>query len=226
MGVAAGAGEARTRAEEAGATPEERAMATAFGAPIGALEMLPVSRFTKALGEPLTGSIIQRGRRVLEAAGAEGLQEFVSETAQNLVQQRVYDPTQGMFTGTGEAFGYGAGVGGLIQGLTDMVLGKKVKGPKGKKAVEPGQETEQEVAPEAYTDEEAARQDILNKLLAGEPTQPELQQPLVADELTQEPAAEAPVAPEISPEIDQELAQVEPPVADTTEPFQIDPRFN
>jgi len=222
LGVAAGAGEARTRAEEAGATPEERAMATAFGAPIGALEMLPVSRFTKALGEPLTGSIIQRGRRVLEAAGAEGLQEFVSETAQNLVQQRVYDPTQGMFTGTGEAFGYGAGVGGLIQGLTDMVLGKKVKGPKGKKAVEPGQETEQEVAPEAYTDEEAARQDILNKLLAGEPAQPDLQQPLVADELTQEPAAEAPVAPEISPEIDQELAQVEPPVADTTEPFQIE----
>ena len=40
--IGAGAGEARLRAEQEGATPEQRRMATMFGAGIGGTELLPV----------------------------------------------------------------------------------------------------------------------------------------------------------------------------------------
>lgn len=83
------------------------------------------------VGEELSNSIIRKIYGVVEktplgrvgrAAVEEGIQEAVSEVGQNLIQRGVYDPERGVFTGTGESFGMGAGVGGFLQGLGEVVL--------------------------------------------------------------------------------------------------------
>lgn len=147
-GITAGAGEAAQRAEAAGASEEEISKAAALGTIPGALEMFPPARIVgnfkgvlnpkdaKELAEQASKSIrnkiMQRVRkaplgRVTEAAISEGVQEAITEVGQNLIQRGVYDPEQGMFTGTGESFGLGAGVGGLLAGLTEAILPFKMR---------------------------------------------------------------------------------------------------
>jgi hypothetical protein len=146
VGMAAGAGEARTRAEQGGATEGERAAATGLGALIGTTEVLPVFKFVENLGKPLAQGIISKLQRAAATGGAEGLQEAASNAAQNLVEKGLYNPEQGVFTGTGESFGYGAGVGGLVQGLTDLALGRRARSMATKQAT-----AEQKAAQERYT---------------------------------------------------------------------------
>ena len=142
-GITAGAGEAAQRAEAAGATEEEISKAAALGTIPGALEMFPPARIVgnfkgvlnpktaKELAEQASNSIrnkiMQRVRkaplgRVTEAAISEGIQEAITEVGQNLISRGVYDPEQGVFTDTGESFGLGAGVGGLLAGLTEAII--------------------------------------------------------------------------------------------------------
>lgn len=123
LAVGAGAGEASERARAAGATEEERATAALLGAPVGALELIPI-KFIKVLGEPATGTIVNRLSRAAAEGGVEGAQEAATTIAQNLIEQGVYNPEQGTFTDTGEALGYGAGVGALVQGLLDLLPGR------------------------------------------------------------------------------------------------------
>ena len=180
LGMAAGAGEARTRAEQGGATEGERAVATGIGSLIGATEVLPVFKFVENLGKPLAQGIINRLQRAAATGGAEGLQEVASTVAQNLVEKGLYNPEQGVFTDSGESFGYGAGVGGLIQGLTDMALGRRAKSIATKKAA-----AEQKAAEERYTPGETPE---------GPMAQGELFTPEVA------PATASPVTPGVTPE--------------------------
>ena len=129
MGVGAGAGEASERAREAGATEEERSLASGFGALVGATEVLPVGalvgRFRKGAGDDIAAEAEGYIMRAFKAAGQEGAQEAAATVAQNLIAKNIYDPTTGTFTGSGEAFGYGAGVGGFVQGLLDLVVGRR-----------------------------------------------------------------------------------------------------
>jgi hypothetical protein len=141
-GISAGAGEAAQRAVDAGATEEEISKAAGLGTIPGALEMFGpariVGRFRKVLGtnaddvaEELSGSIVRKISqaaeraplgRVGKAAIDEGIQEAIAEVGQNLIQRGVYDPERGVFTDTGESFGLGAGVGGLLQGLAEAII--------------------------------------------------------------------------------------------------------
>lgn len=121
LAVGAGAGEASERARAAGATQEERNRALLPGAVVGAAELLPI-KFIKALGRGDTVSLTQRVARAAATGGVEGAQEAATEVAQNLISRGIYDPEQGVFTGTGESAGYGAGVGGLVQGLLDLAI--------------------------------------------------------------------------------------------------------
>jgi hypothetical protein len=141
-GITAGAGEAAQRATAAGATEEEISKAAGLGTIPGALEMFGpariVGRFRKVLGtnaddvaEELSGSIVRKISqaaeraplgRVGKAAIDEGIQEAIAEVGQNLIQRGVYDPERGVFTDTGESFGLGAGVGGLLQGLAEAII--------------------------------------------------------------------------------------------------------
>jgi hypothetical protein len=121
LGAGAGAGTARERAEQGGATDEERAMATGLGSLVGLSEVVvPFRILGNAIGNVPAQGVLNRLRRAAQAGGEEGLQEAAAEVAQNLIERGVYNPEQGAFTGTGESFGYGAGVGGLAQGLFDL----------------------------------------------------------------------------------------------------------
>ena len=123
LAVGAGAGEASERARAEGATEEERGAAALLGAPVGALELIPI-KFIKVLGKPATGTIVNRLTRAAAEGGVEGAQEAATTIAQNLIEQGVYNPEQGTFSDTGEALGYGAGVGALVQGLLDLLPGR------------------------------------------------------------------------------------------------------
>ena len=126
-GVAAGAGEARTRAEEGKATDEQRRTATGLGAVVGATEALPVFSFLKKIGKPAADALLDKVRRAAVTGGQEGAQEIVSAALQNAIAKGIYKPDQSIIEGTGEAGAYGAGVGAFIQGITDMALGKRAK---------------------------------------------------------------------------------------------------
>ena len=123
LAAGAGAGEARVRAEQAGATAEERRSATGLGTVVGIGELLAPFGADKVVG---------RFRRIAAASGIEGAQEAASELAQNMIEQGIYNPEKEIISGVGEAGAYGAGVGALIQALLDMAFSGRVRGAKPK----------------------------------------------------------------------------------------------
>ena len=137
-------GEASERARAAGATEDERGLATFLGAGVGLSELIPLKvlgALRKGADESIVREALTRVKRAAIAGGAEGAQEAAAGVAQNLIQRGVYDPEQGAFTDTGEAFGYGAGVGGLVQGVLDLALPKS----RGRGDVNPDEVTEESV---------------------------------------------------------------------------------
>jgi hypothetical protein len=114
-----GMGEASERAYAADATPEQRALAIAYGAPIGLSEILPI----KSLGFLKNNFTSYLGKALLEG-GIEGAQEAAANIAQNLVEQGIYNPEKGTIEGTGESFGVGAGTGIIVQLLLGLLPGK------------------------------------------------------------------------------------------------------
>jgi len=129
LGSAAGAGEARTRAEAEGATPEQRRTATQFGAAIGLSEIAPVERLLGSLGKEAVGGIVNTIKRVAISGGVEAAQETASNLAQNLVAQKLYKPGQELAEGLGEAAAYGGAAGALTDVLLNMALGRRA-GPR------------------------------------------------------------------------------------------------
>ena len=106
IGVAAGAGEARLRAEAEGATPEERRLATQLGAPTGLLDLLaPSIGPIKKIIDPFKKMVTTAYAR----GGVEGAAEAAAQVSQNLIAKGVYDPSQPIFAGAGEEGAYGAG---------------------------------------------------------------------------------------------------------------------
>ena len=163
LGTGAGAGEARLRAEQEGATPEQRRLATGLGAGIGVTEVLPVFAFLDNLSAPLKQGIINRVQRALVTGGAEAAQEAAAAAAQNLIAQKIYKPDQSIIEGVGEEAAYGGAVGALIQGITDMALGRKsARTITGAKQGQPGQPSPTEEAAIPVTD--VAAQETATKL--------------------------------------------------------------
>jgi hypothetical protein len=161
LGVGAGAGEARQRAEMEGGE-EEKGLATVGGAFVGATEAIPVFNFVKRLPRNAQLSILDRVKRGFQAAGEEGAQEAANQVAQNLIARGLYKPSQELLESAGEEGAYGAGVGAFIQVLTDMALGRRVRG------VQPPQTTEEkftqpETPPAAPPGTQAAVQEEVSK---------------------------------------------------------------
>jgi hypothetical protein len=135
LGGAAGAGEARQRAEMEGATPEERATATALGVLPGLSEALPTGRLLRFLGpakkavdeipKTYAEKLFKRGEEILTTAGIEGLQEWSQGLGQNMIAQGIYKPDQELFEGLGEQAAYGAGAGAIAEVFFNSILGKK-----------------------------------------------------------------------------------------------------
>jgi hypothetical protein len=128
LGSGAGAGEARTRAEEGGATEGQRAGATALGAVVGISEMFAPARILGRISEPVKDGAVSYVKRALMAGGEEAAQEAASQVAQNLISKGIYKPDQEIIEGVGESAAYGGAVGGLAQGLLDLALGRRAKG--------------------------------------------------------------------------------------------------
>ena len=127
--TAAGAGEASERARESEATEGERTRAAALGAGVGLSELISPTRILNklrgGLGKTAADDIFDKGGRILQEAGVEGLQEYAAAEGQNLIEQGIYNPEQGTFEGSGEAFGYGAGVGGFVQTIVEMIAPRR-----------------------------------------------------------------------------------------------------
>ena len=117
IGVAAGAGEARQRAEESGVKGSDRALATALGIGPGLLDMVaPELKIAKGI----IGRALVKG-------GVEGATEAAQQVSQNLIAKGIYKPDQPILAGAGEEGAYGAGAGALSSFLLDAALGRRAR---------------------------------------------------------------------------------------------------
>ena len=136
LGVAAGAGEARQRAEQEGTTEGERGAATALGTVPGALEFLAPIRILRRFGfadeaiQEVAG-FLPALRRVAKAGGEEALQEASSQVLQNLIAKGVYQPDEAVFGGVSEAAALGGGAGAVVSAIAELALGRRLRGPEG-----------------------------------------------------------------------------------------------
>lgn len=162
LGVGAGAGEARQRAEMEGGE-EEKGLATAAGAVVGATEAIPVFNFVKRLPRDAQLTILDRVRRGFQAAGEEGAQEAAAQVAQNLIARGLYKPSQALLESAGEEGAYGAGVGAFIQVLTDMALGRRARAPQPPPPTAEEKLTQPETPPAAPPGTQAAAREEIAK---------------------------------------------------------------
>ena len=145
LGASAGAGEASERARAKDATQEQRNVATRLGVIPGLFDVLPLGRFARAAGVdigdvPVIGDMINklgpeavdgmlsRVQRAGISGGIEGAQEAAQSIAQNLIEQG-YSPETPTFGGTLEEGLIGGGAGAIFQGLLDLAVGRRQRGP-------------------------------------------------------------------------------------------------
>jgi hypothetical protein len=161
LGTATGAGEARIRAKEEQATPEEIAKATAWGIAPGLLEIIPAQRiFSRFLGsanrslldipDSIKSPAVRRIIEIGKTAGTEAAQESAQEFAQNLIAQQIYKPEQELIEGLGESAAYGGAAGAMTEVLMNLAFGRR-----GRDRITP-------------TDTEQSPEDLIRKTL-GEP---------------------------------------------------------
>lgn len=166
LATASGAGEASERAREEGATLEERNRAIRLGSLVGATEVLPLK--LGKLDKILEGGGAKKlAGRVLQQAGIEGFQELAANTAQNLIEQG-YNPDQEFGEGGLESAGYGAGVGGFIQLVADLLVPRRGRGAPvppptedEKKAVEEAVKGDEQKVEETQKDAEGKREELI-----------------------------------------------------------------
>ena len=128
LGTGAGAGEARTRAEQDGATADQRGTATALGAVVGVSEMFAPMRILGRVSEPAKAGATAFVKRALQAGGEEAAQEAAAQAAQNMIAKGIYKPEQEIIESVGESAAYGGAVGAIAQGLLDLAIGRRAKG--------------------------------------------------------------------------------------------------
>ena len=145
LGVGAGAGEARVRAEQGDASADQRSLATSLGSVVGVTEMFAPARILGRLAAPVQAGAVAAVKRALTAGGEEAAQEAASQVAQNLIAKGIYKPEQAIIEQVGESAAYGGATGALVQGLLDMAIGRRAKGPAAAGAVA-AQPTAQEIA--------------------------------------------------------------------------------
>jgi hypothetical protein len=145
LSASAGAGEASERARAKDATQEQRNVAARLGVIPGLFDVLPLGRFARAAGVdigdvPVIGDMINklgpeavdgmlsRVQRAGISGGIEGAQEAAQSIAQNLIEQG-YSPETPTFGGTLEEGLIGGGAGAIFQGLLDLAVGRRQRGP-------------------------------------------------------------------------------------------------
>ena len=157
LGVGAGAGEARVRAEQGEASADQRSLATGLGSAVGLTEMFAPARILGRLAAPVQAGAVAAVKRALTAGGEEAAQEAASQVAQNLIAKGIYKPEQAIIEQVGESAAYGGATGALVQGLLDMAIGRRAKGPAaaGAVAAQPTAQTPEAFVPPALGEAEA-----------------------------------------------------------------------
>lgn len=194
---AAGAGEARQRAQQAGATPEQISEATAQGIIPGLTDLLPFHYLMGSLGKTAVTGLLSRAVRMTVTGGLEGATEGAQRIMQNAIAQG-YDPKQDTYEGATEEAAYGAGVGAIAQGLMDAVFGRRASKAARQAPTEPPAISPQTVATQADEIGKAAEETpaAIPTPQLTETTEPKEEvAPTVAPALKTKPAPEA--APEI-----------------------------
>jgi len=145
VAAGAGAGEASERARAYGATEDERGMAAVKGTFIGALELTPLGRLSKAfklpgltatldkLGPKAIDGIVSRVRNAGVTGLAEGAQEGAAAILQNLNEQGYNAEKELVDSGVLEEALIGGGAGAILQALADVLSSGVIRG-KGSKA--------------------------------------------------------------------------------------------
>ncbi len=113
FGGAAGAGEASSRAREAGQDEEMQSLAAAFGILPGMTDAIPVERLlaNPALKAGLSRFFLSIGKQ----STTEGFQEAFQQLLQNSIAQSLYAPDQGLTDGLIQSFATGGFVGALVE---------------------------------------------------------------------------------------------------------------
>ena len=128
LAVSAGAGEASERARAGDATEGERGIASLLGGAVGATELISplriIKAFKKSIGDDVADDFFSRAKRIAKEAGVEGTQEFTAAFLQNAIEKGIYNPEKGLMDDALEQGGYGAGVGGFVQAVGDMIAPK------------------------------------------------------------------------------------------------------
>jgi hypothetical protein len=145
LGLSAAAGEASERARAADASVEDRVSAAAiynpYVAAAGAIEILPLGRFVKAIHVPFISDLVNkvgpdvasaasnRVTRALASGGVEAAQEVVSEVLQNLNEKYGYNPDKSVFIDAGlvESGEIGFTTGFILDALSGRRISKSDK---------------------------------------------------------------------------------------------------
>jgi len=181
FGGALGAGEARERAQEAGATEGEVAAATGLGIVPGLIDAVVPSfrvlkRITGKTDSEIAGELRTKlSQRLLDPAGV-GVFEAATEVTQGIIQnaiaQKVYDPDQPLIVGDQiiDEAGVGFTVGALAEAITTSALGGR-KTRFDQKTVADEEARQAQLAQEEAADE-AVKKEIETDLLGGLPRDP------------------------------------------------------
>ena len=127
LAAGAGAGEARTRAEEGGADSTQRAQATAAGTVVGLAELIAPLRLMGRMPPAVKEGGVAAVKRALISGGEEAAQEAASSFAQNLIAKGIYKPDQALIEGVGEQAAYGGATGAIVDGILGLVLGRRAR---------------------------------------------------------------------------------------------------
>ena len=200
MAGAMGAGEARQRAQQEGATPEQISSATLQGILPGLTDLLPVERLLGKFGTRAVNGLMSRAVNVAATGGVEGAQEAAQNILQNAIAQG-YKPEQGLYEGAGEAATYGSAVGAIAQGLLDLAL--PGRGRHGKQPQREAAGTQPEVAP-PIAQEQGVQEPVAPEIQALTPTETPLAPEAPRAEPVKAAEAAAPVVaatPEVKPRV-------------------------
>jgi hypothetical protein len=125
--VSQAAGAGYQDAIASGASEETALLSAALNAPVGALEMLPVSRLFTRVNKATGGTFGQVVKRSLAEGVSGSLEEAITEAASqtlsNAVAQKLYDEDRELFAGVGDSSVQGGAVGFIASALGAGIAG-------------------------------------------------------------------------------------------------------
>ncbi len=125
--VSQAAGAGYQDAIASGASEETALLSAALNAPVGALEMLPVSRLFTRVNKATGGTFGQVVKRSLAEGVSGSLEEAITEAASqtlsNAVAQKLYDEDRELFAGVGDSSVQGGAVGFVASALGAGIAG-------------------------------------------------------------------------------------------------------